>query len=395
MANGTARDSHQTAAEMVIARSVAVFVVAMALQSLGQAVSQTPDLAWWWTTTITGGLLVSAGWLVVAGIRGDCRRPALTLFAGSAAAGLALWPMAYAADAGPPWVWNVLGVAVAAAAAGWGTPAALAYLGGVAVLFVVIRMTPSGGSAGYVTALQDAIFLVVAGVALTAAIQAMRVGARRADASAMAADEAYVLSARARGRLVERHRLAAILHDCVLAALVAAAHAETAEERHAAARLARDSLGRLSDLSTPVPDQLVPLDELPDRLRSTAAAASAVAVRVHVPPDLDHGLVLSGAAEEALLGATYAALDNASRHSGSGHATVRLGYDDASQRVWVEVRDGGRGFDPESVSERCLGIRLSIHQRMRDVGGAALVTSSVGAGTDVVLAVPAVMDVSA
>ena len=395
MPGGVACGSHQAAAETVIARALAVFVVAMAVQSLTQVPGQTRDLAWWWNAFVGTLLLLSAVWVVVGAIGGRRRRVAPTILAGSAAVGLALWPLAYAGDLDPPWVWNLLGVAVAATAVAWGTRVALVYAAVVSVLFALIRVLPSGGSVGHATAHQDATFLAVAGVALTAAIQAMRVGARRADASTAATEEAYALSARARGRLLERGRMAAILHDSVLAALLSAARAQTGEERRAAARLAADSLHRLRDLSLPTGRCAVPLSELPARLRATAAAASTLPVRVHVQLDPETPLALDSVVEEALVGATYAALDNASRHSGAEHATVRLGYDEPSQRVWVEVRDEGRGFDPTSVADHRLGIRVSIEQRLRDVGGAAHVTSSVGQGTAVVLACPVAAQVAA
>lgn len=56
-----------------------------------------------------------------------------------------------------------------------------------------------------------------------------------------------------------------------------------------------------------------------------------------------------------------------------------------ARRLRVEVCDEGDGFDPESVSSRCLGVRLSIIQRMLDAGGSAVVYSVPGQGTRVIL----------
>lgn len=239
------------------------------------------------------------------------------------------------------------------------------------------------GSAGWLTALQDSAFLLMAGLALTAAIQAVRVGAERADASAAAAMEAHQVSATARAELIERNRLDAILHDWVLTALVAAARARTPEERQSAAELAAGSLERIAHDRRPGSPQSIPLAQLPDRLRSIAGAGARLPVVIHarLPPDVDGAI--SCEVTEALLAAVHAAVDNASRHSGAERISIGLTVDAGSRRLRIDVEDLGRGFDPTAVSARCLGIRLSIIQRMLDVGGTAVVESSPGHGTRV------------
>jgi signal transduction histidine kinase len=62
--------------------------------------------------------------------------------------------------------------------------------------------------------------------------------------------------------------------------------------------------------------------------------------------------------------------------------------DDGCPVVAVYVRDRGVGFDPEAVSADRHGIADSIHGRLSRVGGAALVQSTVGAGTEVRLRWP-------
>lgn len=71
----------------------------------------------------------------------------------------------------------------------------------------------------------------------------------------------------------------------------------------------------------------------------------------------------------------------------SVYAEVVSGDDDCPF-VAVYVRDRGVGFDPEAVSADRHGIADSIHGRLSRVGGAALVQSTVGAGTEVRLRWP-------
>ncbi len=53
--------------------------------------------------------------------------------------------------------------------------------------------------------------------------------------------------------------------------------------------------------------------------------------------------------------------------------------------IRVTVRDAGAGFDPGRVDPSRLGLRRSIAERLADWGGQALIRSSPGAGTEIVL----------
>jgi hypothetical protein len=53
--------------------------------------------------------------------------------------------------------------------------------------------------------------------------------------------------------------------------------------------------------------------------------------------------------------------------------------------IRVTVRDAGAGFDPGQVDPSRLGLRRSIVERLADWGGRALIRSSPGAGTEVIL----------
>lgn len=79
------------------------------------------------------------------------------------------------------------------------------------------------------------------------------------------------------------------------------------------------------------------------------------------------------------------ALNNAHRHGHARHVTVRLLQDAAGIRL--EVRDDGRGFDPDAVQRRRPGVpqaRYGLHgmrDRARLLGGTFEVRSTPGEGT--------------
>ena len=87
----------------------------------------------------------------------------------------------------------------------------------------------------------------------------------------------------------------------------------------------------------------------------------------------------------AVVAATREALVNAAKHAGAP-ATVYAEVDE--DQVEVNVRDRGRGFDPDAVDPDRHGVRQSIVARMASVGGSASVRSTPGEGTEVRLVLP-------
>jgi PAS domain S-box-containing protein len=79
------------------------------------------------------------------------------------------------------------------------------------------------------------------------------------------------------------------------------------------------------------------------------------------------------------------AVSNARRHSRSERVEVRLSK--MSERICVEVRDWGVGFDPADIEDKRLGLK-GIRERARLLGGRAAIESSPGEGTRVVVELP-------
>ena len=82
----------------------------------------------------------------------------------------------------------------------------------------------------------------------------------------------------------------------------------------------------------------------------------------------------------ALVGATREAVVNAAKHA---DAPVSIYAEVTSDEVEVNVKDRGRGFDPDAVSPDRHGVRESIVARVQGAGGSAIVRSAVGEGTEV------------
>lgn len=95
---------------------------------------------------------------------------------------------------------------------------------------------------------------------------------------------------------------------------------------------------------------------------------------------------LSSESFDELVRATTQCVENARRHSGARGVEVVLGAEGGG--VSVLVVDEGRGFDPDRLDEQRLGIRHSLMARLESVGGSAMVWSSPGNGTSVLLRVP-------
>jgi len=91
--------------------------------------------------------------------------------------------------------------------------------------------------------------------------------------------------------------------------------------------------------------------------------------------------------ETAIYRIVQEALSNVRRHSQSDRAEVRITQ--LGDRVEVEIRDWGVGFDPASVEKERFGLK-GIRQRARSLRGRARIESAPGKGTRVLVSLPLV-----
>lgn len=196
------------------------------------------------------------------------------------------------------------------------------------------------------------------------------------------------------GRLAERQRLAADIHDTLaqgftsILMLLQAAQAELegcrpGTDRHLdlAAQTAREGLAEARALVAGLGPVQLDGSTLPDALRRLSQA-----------PGVPTSFGLSGtprplpvATEVVLLRVCQEALANVRKHASARSATVRLGYEPDAIRL--EVDDDGTGFDPGAVTS---GYGLhGMRARIAEADGMLSVRSSPGEGTRVSAQVPA------
>ena len=104
--------------------------------------------------------------------------------------------------------------------------------------------------------------------------------------------------------------------------------------------------------------------------------------------DAAEALRLPGATEIQLLRIIQEALSNVRKHAGAGSATVSLEL--AGDELLLEVRDDGRGFDPDRPARTGwprFGLQ-TMRERAHALGGTFELRSTPGAGTTIVVRVP-------
>jgi len=214
----------------------------------------------------------------------------------------------------------------------------------------------------------------------------------------------------------ERERLARRVHDGVLQVLaLIAREAPRGMPADEVARIAAEQEGALRDLlRAPAAHGPAPAvgDVEPDAQAALGARAgwvSAVAARAtdlaqallalaHSTPRLSVTVATPGVpvllpADRAVevVAAVRAALDNVARHAGADASAWVLLEDDGDEIV-VTIRDDGVGMAAgraeQAAAEGRLGLAMSVHGRVRDLGGEVAVLSRPGQGTEVELRVP-------
>lgn len=228
-----------------------------------------------------------------------------------------------------------------------------------------------------------------------AELEAVNGELERAVAENAALRDRLVARAREAGVDEERQRLAREIHDGIaqsLAGIVTQLQAEIAAtgpggRTGAALALAREALtdARRSVLDLG-PVQLSGSD-LPTALRAEAemwSRRSGVQVDVRV---VGEEVALHQEVEATVLRVVQEALANCRKHAAARRVGVTLSYD--QDEIMVDVRDDGRGFDPERVAEPgTFGLR-GMRQRAERLAGVLEIESGAGDGTAVSLRLPA------
>ncbi len=301
-------------------------------------------------------------------------------------AGMVLFAMTFVAyrgsdpDSVQPWVWTVDAVLVTYQVLWMPLPAAL--IGAVAsgLLPALSGLVVLGAVPASVAGLTPDHVSDIAFIVLFAGIRGRLRRLKTTERHARRLDENRV---RAAAETRRRGRLAAVVHDEVLATLTAASTftghppaALQAAASHALAMLDCAPFTETGTLEHPVDTAAVR-----DRVATDLLAIDPrCAVEVRSDPGTMPAPVV-----EALVAAAAEALRNSSRHAGPD-ATRRVRGHFSPQLIRLEIADDGPGFDPASIDPARMGLRSSIVARMRSVpGGDARIDARPGRGVRVEL----------
>ena len=376
---------------VVVALGFAVLGVQAFLNALGSTQESPP-----WHLALMIGVFAPLALAILACATGIGVRVCTGLLAVVLPLAVIAWPVATAgrgADAGvdaagtvteQPWIWYLLNVATVAAVMAFRMPLQIAWAVLVPVLYAAARLLQLDADAAATAAvILDAVFaMILAGVviALGWMLRAVALGIDRARRDAV---DSYAAAAAADAVETERIAVAALMHDSVLAALIAAERAETPREEALAAAMAREALTRLANAdhdSGEGSDDPVAAAGVAAGIQAAARElGAALTVRAEVASDAG---VLPGRVARALVLAATQAIANAVQHAGAAGLQVTVQARAAGIRV--RITDAGGGFDPAAIPEDRLGIRGSIVARTAAVGGRARVQTT-ASGTVVTL----------
>jgi signal transduction histidine kinase len=186
----------------------------------------------------------------------------------------------------------------------------------------------------------------------------------------------------------ERERLARGIHDSVLQVLTMVQR-RGVELGGASAELGRLAGEQEAALRTLIGSARVDAPNGgPTDLCALLAAYASPTVSLATPADC---VDLPGPVACEVAAAVSAALANVREHCGpTARAWVLVEEDDDA--VLVSVRDEGPGIAPgrldQAAADGRLGVAQSIRGRLRELGGAATITSAPGQGTEVELRIP-------
>ncbi|MDT0115789.1 ATP-binding protein [Microbacterium sp. PRF11] len=304
---------------------------------------------------------------------------------------LTLWPFATAGGPSPvptenPWIFYLVNVATVATIVAFPLPLQVAWTVATPLLFGVVRLLQAGGRPEFVLPIAlDVSFALILGSVLVTLGWMYRSIAANVDQARASAVTSYASAAATAATEHERVAVAALMHDSVLGALLAAERASTPRERTLAVSMAREALTRLANAEKDAlegSDEPVPATRLADDIES---AARELGVELTVIRQVEEGTPrVPGRIARALVLAAMQAVANAVQHAEAQGLSVQLTGYTAPGGVAVRVRDTGPGFDVSAIPPDRLGIRGSIVARLAAVGGRSDIDAHEG-GTTVTL----------
>ena len=402
--------------ERIAAIAAAVGCFVLGIQAFFLALSNNAGLRPGWTvpllTIVFGSLIIMCG----ACFFRATARAATGTFAVIYVVMLAIWPVATAGSvpmATPePWPWYLINVATIAAVIAFRFPLQLAWTIGTPLLYGVVRIWQGGFDSEFwlATVFEVPYSLILGGLLMTLVtiFRRMASGVDRERAQTVAA---YAQAAEAQAAQEERVAVSALMHDSVLAALIAAERADGPRARSLAMSMAREALEGLADTGTPSGG----IDPQPATMKALARGIQAsladlgLRLQVRVEAAEDEPQVPPAVAAAMIRAATQAAANAIQHADGVGLEAIvrrpadpevnsvatRVGSvgtavdadhvegavrsvpesDERLAAVEVVVSDKGPGFDVDAVPDDRLGISASILARIAAIDGEAVIDS--------------------
>jgi signal transduction histidine kinase len=386
-ADGTA----ETRAYRVIALAFGPAAVVFGLLTEPATTAQWPYYAPWWSALAVTGVYVVPLLLCALSFVANARQIRSISAVGAVAYLLGVCLMGPAlggqqlADQASPWLLGVATIGTTLAALAWRMPVAGPAIVAACVLVAVDRVAAGGGGL-LVTGLQDALYTFMFSIVFAALAQVATRSGFHADRAATAARAEAVTAASARARLQERSRINALVHDSVLATLLAAGRGDDDQSYPLVRAQARRALGQLSHVQEESENRSS-MDAI-DFVWALQAMTTDISPDAMFSHELDIDREIPAEVVEAISEASLEALRNSERHAGrvdrvvNRSAHVRV----TNSEIEVTILDDGAGYDSSRVSPMRLGVSVSIIERMRWLhGGEARVTSLPGVGTRVSL----------
>jgi len=312
--------------------------------------------------------------LVIGCVTGAGVRVAAGTFAGAFPLLLVWWAVVDGSRVDPevqPWPFYLLTVATGAAMVAFPMPWQIAWAVGLPWLFANMRLIGGGWSlAVWESTVYDISIALLLGALVVVLGWMFRGIAAGVDEARAQVVETYTRARVAEAAESERIEIAALMHDSVLAALIAASRAESPRQRELAVAMAREALNRLANAESDDPegsDEAVSVEWIAAELER---GAHELGIDLHIDRDIvPDAMEIPGRAARAIVLASTQALANAVQHADAEGLAVSIRGD--ADGVAVAVSDAGPGLDFDEIPADRLGIRGSILARMSAAGGTA------------------------
>ena len=228
----------------------------------------------------------------------------------------------------------------------------------------------------------DMLGLTAVAIGLIVGVRALRQRADAADEAQSSANERFDTARRAAALEEERTRTDALLHDSVLNALLAAASSHEDEERIA---LSAERALRVLSATGDGPAERGANERFEHAIAAVEHELAPMRGLVQLELTAAHGVELPARVADTLLAAMLQALSNSIKHAGPMATRIGRAVPVGEGGIRITVRDNGQGFDMADIAPERLGVRVSIIDRVRLIGGSAEIRSTPGTGTTVVL----------